>query len=44
MTQPAGESKVRVGIGGEMIDPQPRVGARIRVERIPNVDARVEKL
>ncbi len=44
MTQPAGESKGRLGIGGKMIDPQPRVGARIRVERIPNVDARAEKL
>jgi hypothetical protein len=44
MTQPAGASKVRPGIGGEMIDPQPRVGDRIRVERVPNIDARVEKL
>lgn len=44
MTQPAGEAEERVGIGGKMTDPQPRVGARIRAERIPNVDARVEKL
>ena len=44
MTQRAGESKVRAGIGGKMIDPQPRVGDRIRVEGVPNADARVEKL
>jgi hypothetical protein len=34
MTQPAGKSKVRAGIGEEMIHPQPRVGDRIRVERL----------